>query len=134
MAKKTIKKRIKSSKVWEPPPRSWSQALQTNNLLFIAGQVGVNAKGKLVGKGDAEVQARQVFKNIENLVKEAGGTMDDVVQLTVYVTDIRHAEKVRKAREAFFQGEPPTSTLLVISGLASEDLLVEINAIAVLPE
>ena len=124
----------KSPKVWEPPPRSWSQALRTNNLLFIAGQVGLNARGKLVGKGDAEVQARQVFRNIENLVKAAGGTMDDVVQITVYVTDIRHAEKVRNARGAFFRGDPPTSTLLVVSGLASEDLLVEINAIAVLPE
>ena len=134
MAKRSIKKRIKSPKVWEPPPRSWSQALQTNNLLFIAGQVGLNAKGKLVGKGDAEAQARQVFRNIENLVKAAGGTMDDVVQITVYVTDIRHAEKVRNARGAFFRDDPPTSTLLVISGLASEDLLVEINAIAVLPE
>ena len=134
MAKRSIKKRIKSPKVWEPPPRSWSQALQTNNLLFIAGQVGVNAKGKLVGKGDAEVRRVRSSRTSRNLVKEAGGTMDDVVQLTVYVTDIRHAEKVREARGAFFRGEPPTSTLLVISGLASEDMLVEISAIAVLPE
>jgi reactive intermediate/imine deaminase len=134
MAKRTIKKRVKSSKVWEPPPRSWSQALQANNLLFVSGQVAVNTKGNLVGRGNAEVQARQVFKNIKNLVQEAGGTMNDVVMITVYVTDIRHSEKVRKARGAFFRGIPPTSTLLVVSGLASEDLLVEISAIAVLPE
>ena len=128
------KVRIKSPKVWEPPPNSWSQAFRTGNHVYIAGQTGVNAKGKLVGKGDAFLQARQVFRNIKALVEKAGGSMADLVKITVYVTDIRNAEAVRKARGEFMKGDPPTSTLLCVTGLASPDYLVEIEAIAVLPD
>ena len=128
------KVRIKSPKVWEPPPKSWSQALRTGNHVFIAGQVGVNAKGKLVGKGDALAQARQVFRNIKALVEKAGGTMEDIMKITVYVTDIRNADLVRKARGEFLKGDFPTSTLVCVTALASPDLLVEIEAIAVLPD
>jgi enamine deaminase RidA (YjgF/YER057c/UK114 family) len=112
------KVRIKTPKVWEPPPNSWSQALRTGNHVYIAGQTATNAKGKMVGKGDAFLQAKQVFRNIKALVEKAGG---------------RNAEAVRKARGEFMKGDPPTSTLLCVTGLASPDYLVEIEAIAVLP-
>ncbi len=127
-------KRIRSPKVWEPPPKTWSQALQSNNLLFISGQVAVNAKGKLVGKGNVLAQSRQAFRNIRGLVEEAGGTMGDVVKITVYVTDIRNADKTRQARGETFSGNFPASTLVAVSALAAEDFLVEIEAIAALPQ
>ncbi|MFQ5911905.1 MAG: RidA family protein [Nitrospinota bacterium] len=126
--------RIKTPKVWEPPPRSWSQGFRTANQVYLAGQVAFNAKGKLVGDGDAYAQARQVFKNIQALVEKAGGTMDDVVRITVYVTDIRNADLVRKARGEFFKGDFPASTLVCVTALASPKLLVEIEATAVLPD
>ena len=125
---------IRSPKVWEPPPKTWSQALRTGNLVFIAGQVGLNAKQKLVGRGDALPQARQAFRNMKALVEAAGGTMDDIVKLTIYVTDMRDRPKVLQAREEFFSGDFPTATLVMVSMLAFEGLLVEIDAIAVLPD
>lgn len=123
---------IRSPKVWEPPPKTWSQALKAGNLLFIAGQVGLDAKQKLVGRGDALAQARQAFRNIKALVEAAGGTMEDIVRLTLYVTDMRDRPKVLQAREEFFSGDFPTATLVMVSLLAFEGLLVEIDAIAVL--
>ena len=128
------KVRIKSPKVAEPPPNSWSQALRVGDHVYIAGQVGVNSKGKPVGRGDALAQARQVFRNIQALVKQAGGSMEDLVKITVYLTDIRYAEGVRQARSEFIKGVPPTSTLLVVTALASPDFLVEIESVAVLTD
>ncbi|MBI2880892.1 MAG: RidA family protein [Candidatus Tectomicrobia bacterium] len=128
------KVRIKSPKVYEPPPNTWSQALRAGNHVYIAGQTAMSPKGKLVGKGDPLAQARQVFKNIRGLVEKAGGTMNDVVKINVYVTDIRNADPVRRARGAFFKGDFPTSTLVCVAALASPDFLVEIEAVAVLPD
>ena len=131
MAKKV---RIKSPKVAEPPPHSWSPALRVGDHVYIAGQVAVNSKGKSVGRADALAQGRQVFRNIKALVEQAGGSMEDLVKITVYLTDIRHSEEVRQARNEFIKGEPPTSTLLVVTALASPDFLVEIDAVAVLTD
>ena len=131
MAKKV---RIKSPKVAEPPPHSWSPALRVGDHVYIAGQVAVNSKGKSVGRADALAQGRQVFRNIKALVEQAGGSMEDLVKITVYLTDIRHSEEVRQARNEFIKGEPPTSTLLVVTALASPYFLVEIDAVAVLTD
>ncbi len=134
------KKAVKSPKVWTPPPKSWSQALRSGNFLFFAGQVGLNAKGNLaatkglVGKGDVLAQARQAFKNMKALVEQAGGTMDDIVKLTIYITDIRDADAVRRARSEFFKGDFPTATLVCVTALASPLFLVEIEGIAVLSD
>lgn len=135
-----VKVKINSPKIWTPPPKSWSQALRAGNLLFTAGQVALTAKGNmttgegLVGKGDALAQARQSFKNIKTLVEKAGGAMEDIVKLTIYITDIRDADRVRKARTEFFTGDFPTATLVCVTALASPLFLVEIEAIAVLPD
>ncbi|MDP6618835.1 MAG: aminotransferase class I/II-fold pyridoxal phosphate-dependent enzyme, partial [Nitrospinota bacterium] len=73
-------------------------------------------------------------EDIKALVEQAGGSMENLVKITVYLTDIRHAEGVRQARNQFIKGEPPTSTLLVVTALASPDFLVEIDAVAVLSD
>jgi enamine deaminase RidA (YjgF/YER057c/UK114 family) len=86
----------------------------------------------VVGKGDAEAQVRQVWRNIETAVKSVGGTLQNVVKTTTYVTNIQHAAAVRQVRNELFRASnPPTSTLLVVAGLASPDYMVEIEAIAV---
>ena len=128
------KERITSPKVKEPPPKTWSQALKAGKHLFIAGQVGLDAEGELVGRGNVSVQATQTFENIKALVEEAGGTMDDIVKLTIYLTDMRDRPKVLEVREKYFTGDFPTSTLVMVSMLAFEGLLIEIDAIAVLPD
>ena len=112
--------------------RGYSQVVKVDNTVYIAGQVSAGTDGNVVGKGDPEAQVRQVWRNIEAAVKAAGGTLQHVVKTTTYVTNIQYAAAVRKVREEVFQSSnPPTSTLLVVAGLASPDYMVEIEAIAV---
>ncbi|MDQ3831734.1 MAG: RidA family protein [Candidatus Tectomicrobia bacterium] len=112
--------------------RGYSQVVKVGNTVYIAGQISAGPDGTVVGKGDPESQARQVWRNIEAAVKAAGGTLQNVVKTTTYVTNIQYATAVRKVREELFQSSnPPTSTLLVVAGLASPDYMVEIEAIAV---
>ena len=112
--------------------RGYSQVVKVGDTVYIAGQVSAGTDGNVVGKGDPEAQVRQVWRNIETAVKAAGGTLQQVVKTTTYVTNIQYAAAVRKVREEVFQSSsPPTSTLLVVAGLASPDYMVEIEAIAV---
>lgn len=99
-------------------------------LLFIAGQVGVTAEYRPVGDGGIEAQARQTMENIKRIVEAAGGTVADLVALTVYVTDIAHAEAVNKVRAEYLTPPYPTSTLVAVSGFMHPSLLVEISAVA----
>src|SRR5262245_45786518 len=112
--------------------RGYSQVVKVGNTVYIAGQISVGPDGNVVGKGDPEAQVRQVWRNVEAAVKAAGGTLQNVVKTTTYITNIQYAAAVRKVREELFQSlNPPTSTLLVVAGLAGPDYLVEIEVIAV---
>ena len=115
-----------------PPSRGYTQVVKAGNTVYIAGQVGVAPDGNAVGKGDAEAQVRQIWRNMEAAVKAAGGTgLQNIVKTTTYVTSIDHAGAVRKVRDELFRASnPPTSTLLVISALANPDFMVEIEAVA----
>lgn len=99
-------------------------------LLFIAGQVGVTPDYRPVGDGGIEAQARQTMENIKRIVEAAGGTLADLVALTVYVTAIEHADAVNKIRGEFLSPPYPTSTLVAVSGFMHPSLLVEISAVA----
>jgi 2-iminobutanoate/2-iminopropanoate deaminase len=113
-------------------PTGYSQVVKVGNTVYIAGQVSAGPDGSVVGKSDAEAQVRQVWRNIETAVKSVGGTLQNVVKTTTYVTNIQHAAAVRQVRNELFRASnPPTSTLLVVAGLASPDYMVEIEAIAV---
>jgi enamine deaminase RidA (YjgF/YER057c/UK114 family) len=113
-------------------PRGYSQVVKVGNTVYIAGQISIGTDGNVVGKGDPESQVRQIWRNIEAAVKAAGGTLQNVVKTTTYVTNIQYAAAVRKVRDELFQSSnPPTSTLLVVAGLASPDYMVEIESIAV---
>ena len=114
-------------------PTGYMHVVKTGNTVYIAGQIATAPDGSVVGKGDAEAQVRQIWKNIEAAIKSVGGNgISNLVKTTTYVTDIAHAGAVRKVREELFSStQPPTSTLLVISELAGPAYLVEIEAIAV---
>ncbi len=113
-------------------PSGYTQVVKVGDTAYIAGQVSVAADGSIVGKGDAETQVRQVWRNIEAAVQAVGGALPQVVKTTTYVTSPDYAAAVRKVRNELFQnGNPPTSTLVVISALAHPDFMVEIEAIAV---
>ena len=109
--------------------------VSAGDLLFIAGQVALDRDGKLVGDGDFEAQAAQVFENLRAALRSEGADFRNVVQFTTYLVDSRDIPKIRKFREraypGFFpDGKYPPNTLLVVERLAAEEMRLEIAAIA----
>jgi enamine deaminase RidA (YjgF/YER057c/UK114 family) len=104
--------------------------------VYIAGQIGLDRNGKVVGApGDARAQIIQAFENLKSALMEVGATFSDVVKITNYLVDIAHLKDFREIRDTYFNvAAPPASTLLVISRLAVDGLLFEIDAVAVVPE
>ena len=115
-----------------PPAANYSHVARSGNTLYIAGQVAADVEGNLVGRGDAEAQAEQCFKNLEAIVSHFGGSLDNVVKTTTFITNWGHRAPVAAARDRILHSPYPANTLVVISALASPDYLVEIEAIAVL--
>ena len=123
-----------------PPVGKYSHlaGVTAGELLFLAGQVALDADGKLVGEGDAAAQTKQAYRNIGEILKSAGASFDNVVQLTTYVVGRGSVQPYLDARtelfaEIFPDGSYPPNTLLVISGLVHEGMLVEVTAVAALP-
>lgn len=111
----------------------YSKAIRASgDLVFMQGQVGVDDNGDLVGKGDPGKQADQACRNIQKLMREASGELTDVCKLTVYVTDISYRPAVYEAINKWFDGVRHCSTGVVVSSLADEDLLVEIDAMGMI--
>ena len=122
------------------PLGAYSQAteVQAFRLVLIAGQVSLDTAGQLVGPADAFAQTRQVFHNIEQILKQAGTGSNNVVEFTTYVVGRDSIQPFLDARAELFpslypEGDFPPNTLLVISGLVREEFLVEIKALAALP-
>jgi len=128
MPKKT---RVSSPQVPEPPPQTLSNCLVVGNQVFIAGMTA--RTGTTVVGGDSMYeQAKAIFAKIKHLMEAAGGKMDDVVKVLIFVTDIKRREEVWRARRAVFSGDFPVSTLVEARALAAPDLLVEVEATAIL--
>ena len=121
--------------VFEPAGKMYSHGVivESGRTLYVAGQIACDAQGKVVCKGDAAGQTRQLLENMKQVIEGAGGRMDDVAKTTVFITDIKYREAVSRVRKEFFKGEPPASTLVVVAGLADAEVLVEIEAIVPLP-
>jgi 2-iminobutanoate/2-iminopropanoate deaminase len=121
--------RVSSPEVPDPPPGTWSNCLVVNDVAYVAGMTaGVAAPN--TPPGDEYAQAKTIFTKIRHLVEGAGGSMADVVKVTIFVTDITQREKVWQARREFFTGDFPTSTLVQVAALAHPSLKVEIEAVA----
>jgi enamine deaminase RidA (YjgF/YER057c/UK114 family) len=104
------------------------ECYRLGNHVYLTGQTAFTFDGKLVGKGDPAAQARQACENIKALMEMAGGTMADVVRMTVYITDRAYRAAAYPVIRSYF-GEPrPCQTGVVVKGLATEDLLIEIDA------
>jgi len=102
--------------------------------LYLSGQIALDAKGNLVGSGDFAAQAMQVFANIDTALKASGASFRNVVKLNMYVTDMTQLKALRAARDKYIDAQhPPASTLVEVSKLAREGLLLEVEATAVLP-
>jgi len=116
------------------PPTGYSYAIKKPGTpVFISGQVALDGDGRLVGENDVAAQVEQVFRNLRTVVEGCGGTMDDVVKITIFVTDASYRPAVAAARQRHFkEGAYPASTYLVVSALAVPQLLVEIEAVAMI--
>jgi len=128
-----MKKRVTHPDVGEPPAGTWSNCLVIGQHVYIAGMTarGQEFDGAIAG-GDAYGQAVAIFTKIKNLMEAAGGCMDDVVKVLIYLTDINDRDAVWKARREFFTGDFPVSTLIEISKLVRPELCVEIEAVGIL--
>jgi 2-iminobutanoate/2-iminopropanoate deaminase len=122
--------RVTSPHVAEPPPGRWSNALRVGDMLFISGMVSRAGDGKTIEGRDEYEQAKVIFGKIRSLVEAAGGVMADVVKVTIYVVNIKNNTEVWHARQEFFSGDFPCSTLVEVRSLATPEILVEIEAIA----
>ncbi|MFY9550706.1 MAG: RidA family protein [Thermoanaerobaculia bacterium] len=99
--------------------------------LYISGQVAVDRGGDVVGAGDLKAQTRQVFENLRAALADSGATFDDVVKITVFMTDASQIQAFREIRDGYFTGELPASTLVQVARLARPELMIEIEAVAV---
>ncbi|HSR11641.1 MAG TPA: RidA family protein [Thermodesulfobacteriota bacterium] len=121
---------IQPKGLWDPRPR-FAQVVRCGKQVYIAGQTSVDEKGNVVGKGDIEAQARQIFENLRKCLDAAGATFDQVVKLNIYSTDLEaHMASITKIRREYFPQEPVASTTVQVPRLVHPDWLLEIEAIA----
>jgi reactive intermediate/imine deaminase len=104
-----------------------------NKTIYISGQIAYDKEGKLVGAGDMQAQAEQVFKNLESALAAAGAKFSDVVKMNSYITDMSKIQAVRDVRTRYFKDVLPASTFVQVAGLVRPELLLEIEVVAVLP-
>ena len=102
------------------------------SLIFLSGQLSRDASGNIVGKGDMREQTKQCIHNMQTVLEAAGGSLDDIVSIVVYTTDIRQFKEIVAAREEFFINKLPTSTIVEVNHLADPGLLIEFQATAAL--
>jgi enamine deaminase RidA (YjgF/YER057c/UK114 family) len=126
----TDRKRVSSVSPYEDVI-GFSRAVRVGDLVFVSGTVAWGPDGKLVGKGDVYAQAKQTLANIEGYLREAGAGLKDVVRTRIYLTDIGRWQEVARAHREAFGDVRPASSLLEISRLAEPEMLVEIEAVAV---
>jgi 2-iminobutanoate/2-iminopropanoate deaminase len=115
-------------------PYLLSQAIQLGNLVFVSGQAGVGDNGRIVGNGDFDAQADQAFRNLERALKAAGSSLRHVAKVTIFLTSMENFAKIVELRRRWFTAPYPADTIVEVSALYSPDAMIEIEAIALIPE
>jgi len=108
-----------------------SQAIRAGGLVYTSGQAAIDLSGNLVGVGDFDAQAQQVFDNLRAVLEAADSGLDRIVKVTIYLTDMANFPKVVQLRERFFKEPYPADTIVEVRALALPELELEIEAIAV---
>ena len=130
------KKQITSNRLRQPNGH-FSQATMIEakgRFVFISGMTARRADGSIAGIGDVEAQTRQVCENLKAAIETAGGALDDICRVDVYVRNMEHFDLIHKVRREYFKAPAPASTMIEINKMTSPDYLIEINAIAVIPD
>ncbi len=131
-----MKQQVTSPKLAKPNGH-FSQATVTEakgRLLFISGMTARTQDGTIAGIGDIEVQTRQVCENLKAACEAAGSSLEDICRVDVYVRNIEHFEKIHKIRREYFHAPVPASTMVEVAKMVSPEYLIEISAIAVIPD
>ena len=117
-----------------PPIGPFAQGVRTGNLIFVSGSVGRNLSGKMAGDGGITAQTRQTLENIKAVLAEASATLDNVVKVTVFLTDVNDYAAMNEVRAEYFPdpGNRPASSSFIVAGLVSPEYKVEIEAVAAL--
>lgn len=124
------KEKIVSPYVAEPKPGLWTNCVRLGKEVYISGMTARAMDGETLTGDNEYDQAKAIFEKIKNLVEAAGGQMNDVVRLTIFVTDMSKNAEVWRARREFFSGDFPACSLVEVSALAKPEILVEIEAFA----
>lgn len=125
----TIAERIRT----EPDPYEpflISQAIRAGALVFLSGQAAISAEGEIVGIGDFDAQAEQAFKNLRAVLEAAGSSLEQVIKVTIFLTDMSNFPKIIHLRERWFTKPYPADTIVEVSSLALPELMIEIEAVA----
>ncbi len=123
-------RRVISDKVQEPPPELWSNCFVAGHSVYISGMTARGADWENIEGLDAYEQSCIIFEKIRSLMEAAGGSMDDIVKLLIFVTHIADREEVWRSRKMFFDGDFPACSLIEVSALALPEMRVEIEAVA----
>ena len=116
------------------PISHYTDAVRFGDLLFVSGIAPFDSEGEVVGEGDVVAQARQVLQNLLDALRTVGADMSDVLKVTVFLMDINDRQAINPVRQEFFGEARPASTLIEVSALADPKMLVEIEAVAGIPE
>lgn len=116
------------------PISHYTDAVRFGDLLFVSGIAPFDSDGEVVGEGDVVAQTRQVLQNLLNALRTVGADMSDVLKVTVFLTDVNDRAAINPVRQEFFGDSRPASTLVEVSALVDPRMLVEIEAVAGIPE